>query len=664
MLEAASFQHGDALRPFHFRNRQGRSSQQLGDRPFVEYALLMKSFRCRWPVFAIACIAGFSLYFTATRTASAQQPPTPPPYDPAAVPAPGQTPHAAFGEAIYQQNCAPCHGSQGASDGPSVAGLPAPPPMFADPATVWERSPAEYFHITKFGRIQNLMPPWGNQLNDSQIWQAVYYAWSLHTSQEQVANGASLYDQSCAACHGASGAGDGPESATAGSGELPNFSDSAAMIVRTQAELAQGWQETHPEFGEAWSEDERRQVLDYVRTFHYQPPWESAYEPGAGELQVQVIQGTADAQPVANLPLTLTAYINFEPVQTYTATTDSTGQHQFSNLATDEGIVYLATTNYAGLLYNSDIAQLTPLTLTGMIELPVYETTTNGDGVHINRANWLVDFEPGALRVGVILIFSNQLDRTYIGQPVEGVNGAATLALAVPPGATEIEFEDGVLGGRYQQVGERIYDVAPVPPGADARQLIYSYLLPYSGTETSIAQAFLYPVGALSLLITDLPGVVAEAPLLTEGGVETIQGVNFRRWNGANLDNPTVALTLRNLPPPEGDGLNSNAAGGSAAATPALAPSVAIGLGAVLCLVLAGVLYIPLRRSGAANRLEALQTEQAALITEIAELDDEHASGTLSTGEWSQERARLKSALLAVATELAQQDQTGNQVMR
>jgi hypothetical protein len=343
-------------------------------------------------------------------------------------------------------------------------------------------------------------------------------------------------------------------------------------------------------------------------------------------------------------------------VQTYTGTTDAAGQHQFTALATDEGVVYLATTNYAGLLYSSDIRQLTPLTPTGVIELPVYETTTNGEGVHLNRANWLVDFEPGGLRVGVILIFSNQLDRTYIGEAVEGVSGAATLALAVPPSASEIEFEDGVLGGRYHQVGERIYDVVPVPPGTEARQIIYSYRLPYSGTETSLAQAFLYPVGALSLLVTDLPDVEAAASLLTEGGVETIQGVNFRRWNGANLANPTVELTLGNLPPPGGNALNGSAATASVAATPPLAPTVAIGLGAVLFIVLAGVLYIPLRRSGATSRLEALQQEQAALIAEIAALDDEHATGVLSSAEWSPERARLKSALLAVASELALHD--------
>jgi mono/diheme cytochrome c family protein len=41
---------------------------------------------------------------------------------------------------------------------------------------VWSRSPAELFHTTKFGRMQGMMPPWRNRLDDTQIWNAVAYA--------------------------------------------------------------------------------------------------------------------------------------------------------------------------------------------------------------------------------------------------------------------------------------------------------------------------------------------------------------------------------------------------------------------------------------------------------------------------------------------------------
>lgn len=494
------------------------------------------------------------------------------------------------------------------------------------------------------------MPPWGNRLSDEQIWQVVYYAWSLHTNQATVQQGADRYAQSCAGCHGPTGGGDGPDA----TGAIPRFDDPGAMALRTQAELDEGWRLAHPEVGQGWDQGERQAVLDYIRTFSYTPPWVSAYRPGEGQLRGEIVQGTSGGGAVGSLPVTLTAFINFAPVETFTVTTDAGGAFQFDNLATDRGVAYVASTEYTGVRYNSTVYQLDPLTPTVEITLPVYETTNDGRAIHVSRANWLVDSEPGALRVGLILAFSNQGDRTYIGQTIDGVEGLATLTLAVPPGATAVEFEDGVLGGRYQRVGDLIYDVVPVPPGDTVRQLIYSYQLPFEGDSAELEQRILYPVGNLNLLITDLPGLEATAPDLTFVGQETVQGINFRRWVGEGLREPALRLQLRGLFPAGAGSMGTQADGTPALvpATPPLEPVVALALGGLLLLILAGAIYLPFRRQGGFDRTAALAQERDALIDEIAALDDQHATGDLDATAWSQERARLKSALLAVTQEL------------
>jgi mono/diheme cytochrome c family protein len=625
--------------------------------PIAQVAFMPQLLRYRQFIWIALVIALATIVLDNHYAQAQQQQPTPPPYDPATVPTPVQPPITGSGKTLFQQNCAPCHGEQGNSDGPSASRLPKPPPKLSDPATSWGRSPAEYFHIIKYGRIQNFMPPWGQRLDDEQIWQMAYYAWSLHTDQTQVQQGADLYTQNCASCHGPTGAGDGPNAKPG----LSDLRDAAKIGILTQADLSQAWQTAHADQGASWNEEQHRQVLDYLRTFSYVPPWESAFRPGDGLVRGQIVQGSAGGGPITSLPVTLTAYINFEPAKSFTATADSTGNFQFGGLSTDPAVVYIAQTTYVSLTYNSPLVQLSALTTTVAISLPVYETTTDGSAVHISRANWLIDTEPGALRMGMILFFSNPLDRTFIGNPVEGLQTPPTLALPLPPGATDIQFEDGSLGERYQQVGDRLFDTSPVWPGEGTRRLVYSYRLPFSGDSTEVAQSFLYPIADFNLLVAELPNLNVTVDQLTAQGEQTVQGLKFHLWHGQALSKPTLKVSLRGLPPagsPDPRAVTETEATSSqppdaVASTPPLKPIVPLSVGVVLLVVLAGIFYLPLRKQFTLDRVTTLTRTQAALVQDIAALDDQHANGQLPDANWGAARAPLKAKLLAVAQELA-----------
>ena len=66
----------------------------------------------------------------------------------------------------------------------------------------------------------------------NRFWQVVYYAWNLHTFETEVAQGAELYAQSCLACHGDEGRGEGVE----GGAGIPDFSEQHRMIHLSQSE--------------------------------------------------------------------------------------------------------------------------------------------------------------------------------------------------------------------------------------------------------------------------------------------------------------------------------------------------------------------------------------------------------------------------------------------
>ena len=111
------------------------------------------------------------------------------------------------GEALYDQNCASCHGY----DGHGGVGIPLALPAFL------ESVPDAYLSKTiRYGREGRVMPPF-KYLSDAQIDAIVKHVrgfskakaatLTLGSVQGDKKNGARLYTKYCAACHGAQGEG-------------------------------------------------------------------------------------------------------------------------------------------------------------------------------------------------------------------------------------------------------------------------------------------------------------------------------------------------------------------------------------------------------------------------------------------------------------------------
>ena len=582
-----------------------------------------------------------------------------PPFDLAQVPAPATPPNARSGRALFAENCAACHGETGRGDGPTAASLPGPPTAFADPNAVWERSPAELFHTAKFGRIEKLMPPWSNRLNDGQIWNAVAYAWGLHTDQLSVETGGLLYAGACAECHGDTGAGDGPN----GGDVISDFSDSRYAMAISQAGWQAGWQAAHPEVahpdgGADFSEDQQRTILEFVRTFSCTPVWAAAYKPGSGALNGRVVQGTADGAAVEGLEVVLEGFVDFEPVVAFTATVASDGSFAFVDLSTDPSVVYFASATLEGISYSSPILMYGAGESSLETTVSVYEPTDDDSAITIERAHWIVDSQPGALVVGQIYAYSNSSDRAFTGKTVEGTEIPVTVAISLPPGAVEITFENGELGGRFQQVGHTIYDTAPVVPGAGTRQVIVRYALPYNGTSTEFAGSLPYPAQSLNLLVSELPGMAIEVTGLASMGPQDIQGEIYQMWQSETVT-PDLVVTAKLSGLLEAGELDPRAAqtsDGTQTAVPSARVPQLEGwtpwvLGGVLLIGLAGVFAWSWRARMAQPGDE--RPQRAELLQRIAKLDDLHAVGEISDDNWQQQRARLKAELLTVALQLS-----------
>ena len=583
----------------------------------------------------------------------AQEPP--PPFDPNAVTLPSSTSLAGRAVQSFQENCAPCHGPEGNSDGSSSSALPAPPPHLSDPETSLERSPAEYFHIVKYGNIEKRMPPWNSVLTDKEIWDVVFYTWSLHTDQVGIEAGRTLYTSTCARCHGPKGDGDGPD-ATVGLAGL-----ATAAAVSTQTEFRDSWQQAHPEVGSDWTSAESASVIEAVRTFVYRPPWEPLYMPGSGLISGRVSQGSPDGGVVDDQVVTLRGFVDFSPVATFTTTVDVGGAFTFSALDTDSGIIYFAETEYADVTYDSAVVELSTAAPRQDVELVVYERSNDDSGLRIERGNWVIDFRPGSLVIAQILVLSNDGDTTFAGMEVAGVDMPVTIGLDVPDTADEFRFQDGEIGGQYIRHEDKIFDTAPIRPGSGTRQLFVSYSVPVTAAEATVNQRFPYPLNNLNLLIADLPGLDVAVEGMAYVGEDSLQGAAYKLWNQSDLSALTpIDVRFSGILAPDTDDPRATAPSEEArvaaapptATEPPLDKKFAFGFGAIVALLLPALALLGRRRQQNDRPARSMAAVRDELIDQIARLDDAHHNGRISTSVWEEERTDLKAELMAIATTL------------
>ena len=97
-------------------------------------------------------------------------------------------------KAIYDQNCAQCHGESGRGDGPGATSMQPKEPKpanFLDPDLINNLSPFKAFNTTTFG-IQGTGMPDFSALSEAQRWEAAFYIFSLRFSAEDAGGGRDL----------------------------------------------------------------------------------------------------------------------------------------------------------------------------------------------------------------------------------------------------------------------------------------------------------------------------------------------------------------------------------------------------------------------------------------------------------------------------------------
>lgn len=543
------------------------------------------------------------------------------------------------GKTSYLTNCASCHGASGQGDGASASGLSVKPAALGQYDVIAERSLLELFDITKNGKMQQMMPPWKNQLSDQEIWDTVAYAWSLHTSAQEIASGAAVYAANCATCHGADGKG-----AQAGP-DLTNFDATSGVSQATWAASVANGKGAMPGFEGKLPEADRRAAVAYVRTLSLGGPlFRAALAPSTGVISGTVTNGTT-GQPLPNATVELGIFDQASLLEQRTATADAAGLYRFTELPTDAGLSFAARVEHpAGTPYGTENVSFEAGQTAIDLPISVYETTDDPSGVRIERVHFIIEFDatvPGQAQVAELMVFSLDGDRAYAG------DGSGVLSFQLPAGATGLTINDEVLGGRFEATTNGFVDRLTLTPGQNVRQLLYRYTLPYTGDRLDFKRTLPYATANINALVNDI-GQQVTSPQLTDQGVREAMGLNYFSLLGQNLTaGQEIVISITGL-----TAIGAGGAAGAAEAAGTAANSAPISRGLIFVLIglaaagAAALVVLALRRSSnAPTTTPAALTDSDALVDALARLDQAHEAGELPDAAYRDQRLRLKAQL-------------------
>lgn len=588
---------------------------------------------------------------------------TQPPVSSAAFPL--MAPDPAAGASIYADKCAPCHGSTGQGNGPQAGQLPNQPSPLGSPEFARQASPSGWYRIVTQGNLESFMPPF-TSLTDRQRWDVVAYAFTLSTSSEQVARGQQIYQENCVACHGEGGEGDGADAAGL-SVPPPDFTSQEWMAEKTGAQLFQaisgGLPPDMPAYADQLTEEDRWDLVAYLRSLTFstesvalgptsRPPIEATgtaetAEPtlpvsqgvGTGIIKGQVVLATSGGTLPSALSVTLHGFDQMQQVLTETTEVQPDGSFVFEGIEMPEGRAFLASLEHQGVAYSSDVAVVEPGVMALSLPIPYYETTTDLGVIFVDRLHLLFEYiEPSALRVIELYVISNRSDRILVAE----AEGEPVLTFTLPSGATNLQFEDGVLGGRYVQTPEGFGDTNVIRPGISQHQVVFSYDLPYS-RRLEYRHRFDLPVNAVTILVP-ADGIKISGNQLQDMGLSEVQGITYQMYSTDRIE--------------AGDNLGLVVSGrprGSAGISLSSASSLVIGLLAFGGALIFGGLWLFKRSRAGRGRAPTEEGEEAGftradqdedintMLDAILALDDQYQAGELPEEAYRQRRAALKA---------------------
>lgn len=579
-------------------------------------------------------------------------------------------PSVQAGSLIYKEKCEPCHGQRGLGDGPSAVDLPNPVTAIGSKQVARQASPAEWYRIVTEGNLDRFMPPF-DSLSDRERWDVVAYSFSLSTQENDLAQAETIFMGYCAGCHGEQVSGESPPAAGPQS-SIISFQDLEGMATKSSQDIYQavteGVNSEMPAFKDQISDTERWLLSDYVRNLLFDRSGERINGEQAGDVDLmdaassdssesdgvqglgespslevgsvngEVINGSSGEVPPG---ISVTLYGFDQVQQVYTATTqiDADGHFSFTEVEMPPDRVFMATTEFNGVTYGSNIGTAHADGMNLELPITVYESSTDTSDLVADRLHLFYELlDEGTLRVVELYIISNRGARTIVAEE----EGLPVIEFMLPDAAQNLEIQDGQIGdGRYVGTANGFGDTIGVRPGSGNYQIMFTYLMPFE-RNTSLQHSLPLPAEAVVVLAPENLRIKTDD--LEDMGLRDVQGVQYQMFSTTSMAAGGEMAVI----------LSGSMGGSFFNAIPGSTTSLILGLSALVVALIGAGIWLH-RRNQALNGkvVPAAQIDDSMLVEEDADtvmdaivaLDDLYREGELPEDAYQQRRLELKARL-------------------
>ncbi len=349
---------------------------------------------------------------------------------------------------------------------------------------------------------------------------------------------------------------------------------------------------------------------------------------------------------------------NFNEATMLHGETEADGSFRFEEVPFQEGYFYAVMASYQEASYFSDPAVLAAGETSLQIEVPVYESKTDLEGVQIDQLHVLFFFTQGGVGITEVYILSNLSERTVRDAvTIDGSDDTATVKFFLPPEAANVTFNSDD-GERFVRFPGGFADRQPIVPGEESAQIAVNYILPYEDSLTYTLQPPLDTTNVNFLLAADA-GVSIKGETLVSRGVQQLpDGTPLAIYQAGELQaGERVQVFLSGEPQVPAA---AAAAGDTSIGVPSRQELAWGGIALGLALIGLGIWWY--RRQEQAEP-EALAVPEEAglewLIAEIVQLDKAYEQGEIDGESYHLRRAALKQQAKTLLSSPFQPEEKG-----